>query len=75
MEQRLEQLKQQQQQLMLQLDEVNYLIKGYENTIAEKAKESEEEVEEVKEAKMPNEDYMLIYMLNENVLKQVVVRK
>jgi hypothetical protein len=46
---RLEQLKQQREQLILQLNEVDYLIKGYENTIAEKAKESEEEVEEIKE--------------------------
>ena len=46
---RLEQLKQEQQQLILRLNEVEYLIKGYENTIAEKAKESEGEVEEITE--------------------------
>lgn len=39
MKERIEQLKAQEAQLQLQLDEVRYLIQGYENTI--KAKEAD----------------------------------
>jgi hypothetical protein len=35
MEQRLEQLKEQAMNLQLQLDEVNFLIQGYENTLTQ----------------------------------------
>jgi hypothetical protein len=35
MQQRLEQLKEQAMNLQLQLDEVNFLIQGYENTLKE----------------------------------------
>ena len=47
MEERLEQLKQQQANLRLQLDEVSVLVTAYTNAIAQK--EEAEKAEEVKE--------------------------
>lgn len=48
MEERLEQLKQQQTNLRLQLDEVSVLVTAYTNAIAQK-EEAEKAEEEVKE--------------------------
>lgn len=42
LEQRLEQLRAQQAQLQLQLDEIAFLIQGYENTIKAQQEESKE---------------------------------
>lgn len=43
LEQRLNQLKEQQAMLTLQLDEINFLIKGYENTLQAQAEPVKEE--------------------------------
>lgn len=43
LEQRLTQLKEQQALLVLQLDEINFLINGYENTIKAQAEPAKEE--------------------------------
>jgi hypothetical protein len=44
MEQRLEQLKEQAMNLQLQLDEVNFLIQGYENTLTQTEQSNETEL-------------------------------
>jgi hypothetical protein len=49
MEERLEQLKQQQATLRLQLDEVSVLVTAYTNAIAQKEEAEKAEEEEVKE--------------------------
>ena len=41
MKERLEQLKKQEEQLQLQLDEIRFLIQGYENTIKKHEEEKE----------------------------------
>jgi hypothetical protein len=44
MEQRLEQLREQAMNLQLQLDEVNFLIQGYENTLTQTEQANETEL-------------------------------
>lgn len=46
LKERLEQLKAQKQTLQLQLEEISFLIHGYENTIAEQEKAEETQTEE-----------------------------
>ena len=77
MEERLEQLKQQQATLRLQLDEVSVLVTAYTNAIAQKEEAEKAEEEEVKEEDKywQNEDYTQIFMLNENALSLVVEKK
>ena len=43
-QQRLEQLKEQAMNLQLQLDEVNFLIQGYENTLTQTEQSNETEL-------------------------------
>ena len=41
MEERIEQLKAQEKQLQMQLDEIRFLIQGYENTLAKQNEEAD----------------------------------
>ena len=55
MEERLQQLVQQRDALGTQISELNFLIKGYEDTIKQQKEEAEDVPEQVEEVKRPQQ--------------------